>query len=147
MSFIQRSLGANEKLLCSAEISYWPMAPWITFAVVVFYMGANLPNPGGVMFWGVVLLVYGWLRYRSTELGITDKKVVAKYGLIKRDTIELLLPKIESIQVRQSILGRIFNYGSIIVAGAGTPQAPVPGIHAPMVFRQRFMEIQEKTPK
>jgi hypothetical protein len=49
----------------------------------------------------------------------------------------------ESIQVNQSIFGRILNYGSIVVSGAGNPQAPVPGISDPMVFRRKFMEIQE----
>ena len=83
------------------------------------------------------------LRYTTTELAITNKKIIAKFGFIKRDTIELLLPRAESVQVNQSILGRMFNYGSVIVSGAGNPQAPVPGIDSPIEFRKRFMEIQE----
>lgn len=79
----------------------------------------------------------------TTELAITNKKIIAKFGFIKRDTIELLLSKAESVQVNQSILGRMFNYGSVVVSGAGNPQAPVPGIASPIEFRKRFMEIQE----
>jgi len=69
--------------------------------------------------------------------------VIAKVGLISRKTIELNLQKIESIQVDQSILGRLFNFGSIVVAGAGNPQAPVRGISSPMNFRRAFIEAQE----
>jgi len=96
---------------------------------------------------GLLLWLSAYIRYKTTELGITDKKIIAKFGFIKRDTIELLLPKVESIQVKQSIFGRLLNYGSIVVSGAGNPQAPVPGIDAPMQFRKSFMEIQEKSHK
>jgi uncharacterized membrane protein YdbT with pleckstrin-like domain len=92
---------------------------------------------------GLLFFLHAYLRYISTELAITNKKIIAKFGFVSRDTIELLLPKVESIQVKQSFLGRMFNYGSVLVAGAGIPQAPVPGISSPIDFRNRFMEIQE----
>jgi uncharacterized membrane protein YdbT with pleckstrin-like domain len=49
--------------------------------------------------------------------------VIAKFGFISRSTVELNIHKIESIQVDQGIFGRLFNFSSIIVAGAGNPQA------------------------
>ncbi|MCK2127298.1 PH domain-containing protein, partial [Thauera aromatica] len=51
--------------------------------------------------------------------------------------------EIESIQVNQGILGRIFNFGSIVVSGAGNPQAPIPGISGPLNFRRAFIDTQE----
>ena len=55
----------------------------------------------------------------------------------------IISQKIESIQVNQGILGRILNYGSIVVSGAGNPQAPIPGISSPLQFRRAFVDTQE----
>ena len=136
-SYIESVLSNNEKVLYSAKVSVWSLLPLLALGLLL------LPFLGlGLLFW-----LAAYIRYKTTELGVTDKKIIAKFGFIKRDTIELLLPKVESIQVTQSILGRMLNYGSIVVSGAGNPQAPVPGIDAPMQFRKSFMEIQEKSHK
>jgi len=136
-SYIDSVIGAGEKVEHQAKVSIWSMIPLFLLGLIL------LPLFGiGLIFWIVAVL-----RYTSTELAITNKKIIAKFGFIKRDTIELLLPKAESIQVNQSILGRIFNYGSVVVSGAGNPQAPVPGIANPIEFRKRFMEIQEDSTK
>jgi uncharacterized membrane protein YdbT with pleckstrin-like domain len=136
-SYIQSVLSNNEKLLYTAKVSVWSMLPlFILGFFFLFFYGL------GLLFW-----LAAYIRYKTTELGITDKKIIAKFGFIERDTIELLLPKVESIQVKQSVFGRLLNYGSIVVSGAGNPQAPVPGIDAPMQFRKSFMEIQEKSHK
>ncbi|MEZ0151085.1 MAG: PH domain-containing protein [Candidatus Reddybacter sp.] len=50
----------------------------------------------------------------------------------------------ESLRVEQSFLGRIFNYGSILVSGAGNPQAPIFGISEPIRFKNRYFEVQEE---
>jgi len=83
------------------------------------------------------------IRYKSTELAVTNKRIVAKFGFIRRSTVEIGVRKIESIQVHQGLLGRMFNFGSIVMAGSGNPQAPIPGISQPMEFRKRFLEQQE----
>ena len=70
--------------------------------------------------------------------------MVAKTGFIKRSTIELNLSKVESIQVHQGLFGRILNYGSLVVSGAGNPQAPIPNIADPMSFRRLATEAQEQ---
>ena len=133
-SYIDNVVGSGEKVEYHAKVSLWSMMP-------LFLLGLVLLPVYGL---GLVIWVIAFLQYSSTELAITNKKIVAKFGFIKRDTIELLLPKAESVQVNQSILGRIFNFGSVVVSGAGNPQAPVPGIDNPMEFRKSFMEIQER---
>jgi hypothetical protein len=52
---------------------------------------------------------------------------------------------VESLQVHQSLFGRMFDYGSILISGAGSPQAPVPGIAHPLEFRKFFMEAMDAT--
>ena len=58
------------------------------------------------------------MRYNATEYVITNKKIVYKYNLLRHDYSELRLDKIERISVKQSFLGRIFNYGSVYIQGA-----------------------------
>lgn len=134
MSYVKSALTTDESIQHSGKISLWSMLP-------LFVMGLlTLPLFGfGLLFWLVAII-----RYFTTELAVTNKRVIAKTGLISRKTIEINLRKIESIRVDQSILGRIFNFGSIIVAGAGTPQAPVLGISSPMNFRKEFIAAQER---
>jgi len=134
-TYVESVIGSGEKIEYEAKVSIWSMLPLIVLGLVL------LPLFGlGLIFWLIAVL-----RYMTTELAITNKKIIAKFGFIKRDTIELLLPKVESIQVNQSIFGRMLNYGSVIASGAGNPQAPVPGIASPMEFRKMFMEIQERS--
>lgn len=92
---------------------------------------------------GVGLLLTAFLHKISTELAITDRRVIAKFGFIRRNTVEISLSKIESIQVNQGLLGRVFDFGSLVVSGAGNPQAPIPGICRPLDFRKNFTEAQE----
>jgi len=136
-TYVQSVISSGERVEYEARISIWSMLPY--FIVGLLF----LPVFGlGLVFW-----LAAFIRYKTTELAITNKKIIAKFGFIRRDTIELLLPKVESIQVKQSLLGRMLNYGSIIVSGAGNPQAPVPGIDDPIQFRRTFMEIQEQSTK
>jgi len=130
-SYVESVIGSSEQVEYEAKVSVWSLLPLILFGLVL------LPLYGlGLIFWMIAIL-----RYITTELAITNKKIIAKFGFIKRDTIEMLLPKIESIQINQSILGRMLDYGSVIVAGAGNPQAPVRGIASLIEFRKKFMEI------
>lgn len=134
-SYVDSVIGRGEVVKYRAKISVWSMLPHIIVGFVF------LPVFGlGLFFW-----IIAFIRYMTTELAITDRKIIAKFGFIQRDTIEILLPKIESIQVKQPFFGRILNYGSIIVSGAGNPQAPVPGIDDPIRFRKIFMDVQEQS--
>ncbi len=67
---------------------------------------------------GLVIGV-GAIRRNSTEMGVTNRRVVVKTGLASRKTIEMLLNKIESIEVNESGMGRMLGYGSITLIGTG----------------------------
>jgi uncharacterized membrane protein YdbT with pleckstrin-like domain len=83
------------------------------------------------------------IEYKTTEIAITNKRIIAKFGLIERKTIELNLLKVESIQVEQGVIGRLFNYGTIIISGGGNPLAPIAKISNPLMFRNRFVEATD----
>ena len=133
-SYVESNLINGEEIKYLAKVSKWSLLPKILLGIVL------LP------FWGIglIFLASAAITYYTTELAITNKRVIAKFGLIRRDTIEINLPKIESIRVEQGFLGRIFGFGSVLVAGGGNPQAPIPGISAPIRFRNRFFEVQEQ---
>ena len=168
--YIEGALIQNEKLEYVGKLSIWPLMPSILLGgliqLVVIgsiiawgsqfldFLNSNKNSRAGsnILVWlclvvflvGLVFWFVAYIRYRSTEVAITNKRVIAKFGLISRHTIEIYIRKIESIQVNQDIRGRIFNYGSLVISGAGNPQAPIPGISDPLKFRRIFMELQDK---
>ncbi|MFO1254021.1 MAG: PH domain-containing protein, partial [Inhella sp.] len=92
---------------------------------------------------GLVFLVAAYIRYKSTELAVTNKRIIVKHGFISRQTIEINLNKAESIQVDQGVLGRLFDFGTLVISGTGTSHAPLTGIAEPMAFRKAFIEAQD----
>lgn len=134
MSYVENTLIKDEKVIYTGKISLWSMLP--NFVVGLIF----LPLFGvGAIFWLAAVI-----RYITTELAFTNKRVIAKYGFISRKTIELNITKVESMQVNQGIIGRIFNFGTLVISGAGNPQAPIKGISNPMTFRRSFMEYQDQ---
>ena len=131
-SYIEDALIKDEKIVYTGRVSLWSLAPLIIIGLLTIWIGI------GLIFW-----VIAFIRYKTTELAFTNKRVIAKFGFISRHTVELNINKVESIQVKQGILGRIFNFGTLVISGAGNPQAPIPGISEPMTFRRAFMEAQD----
>ena len=76
----------------------------------------------------------------TTECVLTDMRILGKKGLVRRETIEIHLSKIEGFQVKQSILGRIFNFGSVTITGTGGLKTPFQGIANPLDFRSLINE-------
>jgi uncharacterized membrane protein YdbT with pleckstrin-like domain len=92
---------------------------------------------------GVLLIVVALVRRSSTELAVTNRRVIAKFGLIARRTIEMNLAKIESVRVEQTIMGRLFGFGSIIVTGTGATMDPIQFIAQPIAFRQAIQQATD----
>ena len=77
----------------------------------------------------------------TDEFAITNKRVIVKTGLIRRRTVELNLTKIESVNVNQSVLGRILGFGSIQIVGTGGTRELFTNIRKPLRFRKKFQEL------
>ena len=128
-SYVDGVLINDEHVMYRARISLWSL--WLPILLGV----VTLPLFGvGLLFW-----LWSWIVYATTELAITNKRVIAKSGLIQRRTIEMFLEKIESIQVDQSVLGRLFDFGSVIISGTGVHSAPFRNISDPLALRKNFM--------
>lgn len=136
-----------DRIVYRAKISGWiyflPII-LIIISVLIMLNSEEWAWVGALVFLvGLVDLVRRFIDVRFTELYITQKFTIAKYGLIRRETIEMLNDKVESIRVNQSILGRILNYGDIVVVGAGGSSSPIRFIAEPLEFRRQLLYVQE----
>jgi len=87
------------------------------------------------------LFIYPYIRQITNEFVITNKRVVVKRGLVSRYTFEMNLNKIETVNVDQSIWGRIFGFGTITIVGTGGTREVVDSISKPLEFRRKFQEV------
>ena len=76
-----------------------------------------------------------FIRRATTELAVTDHRIIYKTGLLARHTVEMNRDKVESVDVDQTLLGRIFGYGTVIVRGIGGSLEPIRNIGDPLTFR------------
>ena len=138
MSYIEKNLLNGENILYSGKL-HWVVFLW---PIIWFIIGLMLLDSFGGLF---ILLALGTclasiINYTTSEFGITNKRVIVKIGFIRRNSLEVLLNKVEGIQVNQGILGRILGYGSITVTGTGGTKDPFHKIAAPLEFRKRVQE-------
>jgi len=87
------------------------------------------------------LFIVPALKRWSDEFVVTNKRLICKTGLISRKTLEMNLNKIETVNVDQSILGRLLGYGTITIIGTGGTREAFEDIAAPVEFRKRFQEV------
>lgn len=147
MSYVEKSLMRGEELLYKAKIHWFVYVPGAVslLVAIVFISLAKGPSylnviPPVAILFGIYSLVMALIQTFTTELAVTTKRVIAKAGLIRRSTMELNHGKVESFNVDQSILGRIFGFGTVVVNGTGGGQTPIPSIAAPLDFRREAME-------
>ena len=100
----------------------------------------------GLLVCGVVAILVGMVRRNATEMAVTNRRVVIKTGLASRKTIEMLLNKVESIEVSETAFGRILGYGTIVVIGTGGTPEPFHKVAHPLEFRSQVQQQIEKLP-
>jgi uncharacterized membrane protein YdbT with pleckstrin-like domain len=149
MSYVARVLQPDESLVYMTRphwLLYFPAIFFLLAALGVLWISAWFTGELGqlAVYAAVVLLVVAaalWLRAfirrASTELAVTNRRVIYKAGLIMRHTVEMNMDKVESVNVDQSLLGRLLDYGTVTVHGTGGGLEPFPNIAAPVAFRNR----------
>jgi uncharacterized membrane protein YdbT with pleckstrin-like domain len=93
---------------------------------------------------GLIVILLGMARRNATEMAVTNRRVVVKTGLASRRTIEMLLNKVESIEVSETTMGRLLGYGAIVVVGTGGSTEPFRMIAHPLTFRSRLQQQIEQ---
>lgn len=137
MGYVEKNLVPGETLAyrtgCHWIVMFWPLVGGAVLGFVgfAFFAGGWMAtrNGGryeGAMVWGalalsgaVALIGGGIIRRFATEVAVSNRRVLIKTGLLSRRSVEVLLPKVESIGVEESFVGRILGYGSVIVRGTG----------------------------
>lgn len=139
----------SDNLLPDEKIKYFARLHWIIFlGPTLFFIFALMAFSGGKEPAGagpgllLIAIIWGCLRFitfTTSEFGLTNKRVIIKVGFIRRRSLEMLIPKIETIGVNQGILGRVLNFGTIVVAGSGGTREFFSKIAAPILFRKNVL--------
>jgi uncharacterized membrane protein YdbT with pleckstrin-like domain len=149
MSYLDKVLQPGETVLHRAKLSwtlYLPGLLMLVLALLAYGFVLNLFQASEI--WGLVvlavlgipalvMLLRAWFERWITEIAITNLRVILKRGFIRRHTIEMNMDKVESVDVDQSLLGRLFNYGDITVRGVGSGFEPIRMVSDPLTFRSR----------
>jgi uncharacterized membrane protein YdbT with pleckstrin-like domain len=130
MSYVQRVIVPNENIIAEGRLSWIVYHRAIAFLllgvilVVLEHIFSNqawlMIGTGGLL--GLAALVSAldaWFLRWTTEIAVTDKRIIYKRGFIRRHTVEMNMDKVATVDVDQSILGRMLDYGSIRIVGTG----------------------------
>ena len=149
-SYAESVLAPGERIVHRCAVSHWNFALSYLIGVLCFVGAAAV----AYMKWerspliaaaltvaGVIVIMVALIRRGTTELVLTDRRIIAKRGFITRTTVEMTLAKVESLHVNQGLLGRVLNYGDVTVVGTGSSLEPLRGISGPLELRRRLGEI------
>ena len=159
-SYVKRAMQPNEQIVFSAQLHWiiYRMGVVITImGAVVGYSGVRLVNlvlgdqigahfvqpiryvAVGLIALGAFQLIATFIRQISTELVITDQRVIAKTGFIATTSYELMMTKVEGATIEQTVGGRIFGYGTLMVKGTGGGISPIDHVADPYKFHSHLM--------
>jgi uncharacterized membrane protein YdbT with pleckstrin-like domain len=148
MGYIEKILEPNERIIHRAYVHWIVYAkPLVLFALAIGVLALSDGTPGWLVAGYVLVVISGlmalsaWIERMTTEIAVTNQRVILKWGLIRRDTIEINASKVESVDVRQSVLGRLLNYGTITVRGTGGNLNPLKRVAAPLLLRRAVSRI------
>ena len=151
MSCVKKNLINGEEILYQASTHWFILIPSFfygilgIFSLVFIALTAFLSLPITLFFF--ILSFSAALPYFVNELAMTNKRIISKKGFIRRDTSELKLSKLETIEIKQSVLGRILGSGKIICIGTGGSETFIDNIDHPLEFRKKFLEYTDKNPQ
>ena len=156
MRYLHSVLQPGETVLYDTKISWTTYIPGlltlIAAIVVYFALQGLVPSPAWVAQGvGLILLVVAlyllfreWFERWTTEIVITNRRIILKRGFIRRDTAEMHMDKVESVDVNQSVFGRLLNYGDVTVRGTGAGLETLHLIDAPVEFRNHVKTHQQE---
>lgn len=130
VKYIEKSCQSSEKILFVPDIASVVYIPSVVFIVLSFVF------PGFFL-----VAIWLFLKWYKTEYAITNKRAVCKTGILFTVTNELRLSKIESVAVKQGIIGWFFEYGTIVFSGTGGTKVEIPYVAAPKKVKQVIDEI------
>ncbi|HLL26689.1 MAG TPA: PH domain-containing protein [Xanthobacteraceae bacterium] len=144
MSYVKEVLQPGETVLFASTIHWLVYLPAI-FLLILAIVTMSLVASGHEFLWQSISVVgfaasllsaaRAWFRRWTTEVAVTDRRIIYKRGFLRRHTIEMNMDKVESVDVNQSVLGRLFDYGDVLVRGTGVGFEPLHMIASPIELR------------
>ena len=150
MDYVTRVLQPGESVAHLSRIHpiiFLTAILWFVAALVLFIAALSLSGDwriGGqalavfAVIFGLAAGIPALIRRATTELAVTDRRVIYKSGVLARHTLEMNRSKVESVDVDQSVLGRLLNFGTIVVRGTGGSLEPIRMIGDPLTFRSHI---------
>lgn len=146
MSYIRKSLADNESVHYIAQfhwlnyaVAYGAMI--IGFIVAITAFSTDHPTAAVIFaIFSVILFILLMIPIWTTEIGVTNQRVIYKTGLMQRETDELQLNSVEQVELDQSILGRVFGYGILRISGTGQEEILLPALANPLDLRKALQE-------
>ena len=144
MRYIDRILQPGETVIQSTTIHWIIYLPYALILLVALFALTQMSGSSGPI-WGMVAIAFGffggaglfaaWFKRWTTEIDVTDRRIVYKRGFIRRHTVEMNMQKVESVDVDQTLTGRLFNYGTVTIRGTGSSFETLRMIDAPLKLR------------
>ena len=146
MNYIQKNLQSGEEIKYVAKLHFFLFVQPLILLLLGWWLSGSetgVLHYGGIflLFIGVVSLVQRLLVKAGSAYAVTNKRVVLKTGVISRRAVDLVLAKCEGLHIKQSVLGRIFNFGTITVTTGGVSSS-YPYIADPMMAFKREINTQ-----
>ena len=150
MRYVEAILEPGEKVVFETRLSWTLYGPAIAYALIALALplaASTVPALTlGVSYAifvvsaliavaALVSFVRAWFRRWTTEIAVTDRRVVLKRGFVRRHTVEMNMQKVESVDVDQTQLGRFFNYGTVTIRGTGSTLESLRMIDRPLKLR------------
>lgn len=154
-SYVESVLADGERIVHRAAISHWKFvlsyligALCLAVAIGALFFRHDYPQESLVigiaaLIVGLVVILSALIRRSTTELVLTDRRIIAKRGFVARDTVEMQLGKVESLHVNQGVIGRMLDYGDVMVVGTGSSLEPLRGIASPLELRRKLGEVAQ----
>jgi uncharacterized membrane protein YdbT with pleckstrin-like domain len=150
MSYVDNNLLAGEQVVYRTRL-HWLlfMTPVLFTIVVLLPIAWFMANGAWAHFsWiplviGLLILLATYIKRQSSDFAVTNKRVMMKVGVFSTRSVELLLNKIEAIAVNQSFLGRLCDYGNIVITGSGGTRESFARIQGPLAFRRAVQSVTD----
>ncbi|MGA8765489.1 MAG: PH domain-containing protein [Candidatus Acidiferrales bacterium] len=159
MSYVEKNLIPGEKLIYRTGVHWSVLFGAAIVAAIVAGAGiailayrndiagneipVNAVSVAGAVLIVVAVAIFGFrvVKKNATEIAVTDRRVIIKTGLTSRRSLEIMLAKVESIGIDETVMGRILGYGTVVIHGTGGTPEPFQRIARPSAFR---MAVQQQ---
>ena len=120
---------------------------WIVFLGPIIVTLALLHFAKSALFMliiALIFIVWAYLYFSSAEFEVTNRRVIARWGLIIRHSIEMNMDKVEGVSINEGIIGSKLGYGNVILNGTNGSHETLPSIANPLAFRKQILEHTTK---